>query len=147
MDADTRVEVIRRRQQYEEQPEEFLCRWTEPEEELRNRIVRAQALLPSVTISDAMLHVIARICIDMGVDGHRADITMMKTASTIAAYHGRTEVTEEDVREAATLVLSHRMRRRPFSEQRMDVSKVDQSIQKTQHSHSHQNGHVHPHSH
>ena len=106
MDADTRVEVIRRRQQYEEHPEEFLQRWTGNEQELRDRIVRAQKLLPTVTISDVMLHIIAQICIDMAVDGHRADITMMKTASTIAAYQGRAEVIEEDVREAATLVLS-----------------------------------------
>ncbi|MDD1728907.1 MAG: ATP-binding protein [Methanospirillum sp.] len=147
MDADTRVEVIRRRQQYEEHPEEFLQRWIEPEQELRDRIVRAQKLLPTVSISDEMLHVIAQICIDMGVDGHRADITMMKTASTIAAYQGRTEVVEEDVREAASLVLAHRMRRRPFSEQRMDVQKVDQSIQKTQTGHSHQHSHSHTHSH
>ncbi|WP_319578807.1 AAA family ATPase [uncultured Methanospirillum sp.] len=147
MDADTRVEVIKRRQAYEEHPEEFLNKWAGPEQELRDRIVRAQSLLPSVTISDEMLHIIAQICIDMGVDGHRADITMMKTASTLAAYHGRNSVLEEDVREAATLVLSHRMRRRPFSEQRMDTAKVDQSIQKTQHTHTHAHQHAHPHTH
>ena len=60
-----------------------------------------------------MLKLIAQICIDMAVDGHRADITMMKTAATIAAYNGRTDVNEDDVREAAALVLSHRMRRQP----------------------------------
>ncbi|WP_373838674.1 ATP-binding protein [Methanospirillum sp.] len=149
MDADTRVEVIKRRQAYEEQPEEFLAQWKSKEQELQERIVRAQELLPSVSISDSMLYLIAQICIDMGVDGHRADITMMKTASTLAAYHGRTAVTEDDVREAASLVLSHRMRRRPFSEQRMDASKVDQSVLKQQHthSHSHQHTHSHPHSH
>jgi len=147
MDADTRVEVIKRRQAYEDHPEEFLRQWTGPEQELRDRIVRAQGLLSSVTISDEMLHIIAQICIDMGVDGHRADITMMKAASTITAYHGRNSVSEEDVREAATLVLSHRMRRRPFSEQRMDTSKLDQSIQKTQHTHNHTHQHVHPHTH
>lgn len=141
MDADTRVEVIKRRQAYEEHPEEFLAQWIQEEQELRDRIVRAQGLLPSVNISDIKLHLIAQICIDMGVDGHRADITMMKTASTLSAYHGRTEVLEEDVREAATLVLSHRMRRRPFSEQRMDAGKVDQSIQKMQHTHSHPHSH------
>jgi magnesium chelatase subunit D len=56
---------------------------------------------------------------------------MMKTAATIAAYRGRTDVDEEDVRQAATLVLSHRMRRRPFTEQQMDNQKMEQSIQKS----------------
>jgi magnesium chelatase subunit D len=131
-DAETRVEVIRRRQQYENSPDDFLKNWTDSEQELRDRIVIAQHLLPGVTVSDDMLKMIAQICIDMAVDGHRADITMMKTAATIAAYNGRTEVNEDDVREAATLVLSHRMRRRPFSEQQMDKQKMEQSIQKSQ---------------
>jgi magnesium chelatase subunit D len=130
-DADTRVEVIRRRQKYENEPGEFLHAWEPCEQELRDQIVRAQELLPRVAVSDAMLRMIAQICIDMAVDGHRADITMMKTAATIAAYRGRTDVDEEDVRQAATLVLSHRMRRRPFTEQQMDNQKMEQSIQKS----------------
>jgi len=130
-DADTRVEVIRRRQQYEGTPENFIRAWQSDEQDLRDRIILAQNLLPDVTVSDEMLKMIAQICIDMAVDGHRADITMMKTATTIAAYNSRKEVTEDDVREAATLVLSHRMRRRPFSEQQMDKHKMEQSIQQS----------------
>jgi len=143
MDADTRVEVIKRRQAYEEYPDNFLPLWTGEDQKLRERIIRAHELLPSIIISDHMLHMIAQICIDMGVDGHRADITMMKTSSTIAAYYGRAEVSEKDVREAATLVLSHRMRRRPFSEQQMDSRKLDQSIHNMQQPHSHQHTHSH----
>jgi magnesium chelatase subunit D len=128
-DADTRVEVVRRRMKYEKAPESFIYNWKAEEQVLRDRIEQAQKILPDVTVSDAMLRLIAQICIDMAVDGHRADITMMKTAATIAAYHGRTEVREEDVREAAGLVLTHRMRRRPFAEQQMDKQKIDQSIE------------------
>ncbi|HVP94272.1 MAG TPA: AAA family ATPase, partial [Methanoregulaceae archaeon] len=87
-DAETRVEVIRRRQRYENDPDGFLHEWQGKEQELRERIVIAQQLLPDVTVSDDMLKIIAQICIDMAVDGHRADITMMKTAATIAAYNG-----------------------------------------------------------
>jgi magnesium chelatase subunit D len=146
-DAETRVDVIRRRQQYEDTPDAFLHAWESPEQELRERIVGAQELLPRVTVSDDMLRMIAQICIDMAVDGHRADITMMKTAATIAAWNNRTDVNEEDVRQAAALVLSHRMRRKPFSEQQMDKQKLEQSIEKSQkerqqpehkHDHEHQ---------
>ncbi len=147
-DAETRVDVIRRRQQYEDAPEAFIATWEAPEEELRERIVIAQKMLSEVKISDEMLRMIAQICIDMAVDGHRADITMMKTASTIAAYNNRTEVSEEDIRQAAALVLSHRMRRRPFSEQQMDNKKMEQSIQKSQQQkprqeHRHEHDHEH----
>lgn len=143
-DADTRVEIIRRRLAYENAPEEFRRTWENEENAIRKRIVVARELLPKVTVSDAILRMIARICIDMAVDGHRADITMMKASATIAAYNGRSEVSEDDVREAATLVLSHRMRRRPFSEQQMDQGKMEQSIQKSrqekkqqEHQHNH----------
>ncbi|MDD1723818.1 MAG: putative cobaltochelatase [Methanospirillum sp.] len=132
VDADTRVEVIRRRREYENNPDEFIIRWRMQEEELRTRIRNARDLLPSVLISDDMVHMIARICMDMAVDGHRADIIMMKTAKTIAAFNDRTEVNEDDVREAAELVLSHRMRSQPFSDQQMDKDKVEESIEKSQ---------------
>ncbi|MDD1728908.1 MAG: putative cobaltochelatase [Methanospirillum sp.] len=134
-DADTRVEVIRRRRAYELKPHEFIAAFRDEEDDLRNRIIRAQELLSSVTISDEMVHMIAQICMDMAVDGHRADIIMMKTAKTIAAFNGRIEVTEDDVREAAELVLSHRMRSQPLSDQQMDKDKIEESIQKSQQQH------------
>lgn len=128
-DAGTRVDVIRRRQVYDSDPGAFVAAWAVQEQDLKNRILQAQALLPRVIVSDDILRMIAQICIDMAVDGHRADITMMKTALTIAAFNSRTEVNDEDVREAALLVLSHRMRRKPFSDQQMDRQKMEQSIE------------------
>ncbi|MDD4483464.1 MAG: putative cobaltochelatase [Methanoregula sp.] len=146
-DAETRVEVIKRRRKYEDDPGAFLSEWSAGEQDLRDRIVRAQKLLPEVRVSDDMLRMVAQICIDMAVDGHRADITMAKTAATIAAYNNRTEVTEDDVREAAALVLAHRMRRRPFSEQQMDKQKMEESIKKSQNPHQQpKTEHEHPHS-
>jgi magnesium chelatase subunit D len=130
-DAGSRVDVIRRRMQYERAPRSFLSTWQEQEENLRDRIIQAQKLLPAVTVPDAILGMVAQICIDMAVDGHRADITLVKTAATIAAFNGRIEVSEEDVREAAPLVLSHRMRRQPFSDRQMDEKKLEESIQRS----------------
>lgn len=131
-DAETRVEVIERRKAYEKSPETFVQKWFSQEDDLKNRIITAKKIVPDVNVSKEMLLMIAQICIDMAVDGHRADITMMKTASTIAAFNGRTEVNEDDVREAAVLVLTHRMRRTPFSDQQMNKEKMEQSIQKSQ---------------
>ena len=58
------------------------------------------------------------------MDGHRADITMLKTAMTNAAYEGRTQVTKHDLVQAAQLSLPHRLRRRPFEEGTMDLLQV-----------------------
>lgn len=123
-DPELRVEIIKRRAAFEENPQEFIRKWEKEEERLRQQIVTAKELLPRVEISEEILYLIAKIAIEMGVDGHRADLVMMKAAKTMAALAGRTQVTEEDVRESANLALVHRMRRKPFQEMEMDREKL-----------------------
>ena len=82
-------------------------------------------MLPYVSIKDELLESVAKLSVELGVDGHRADITVIKTALTIAAFYGRKEVKLEDVKSAAKLVLPHRMRRRPFEEGQLDWDKVE----------------------
>ncbi|MDY0129003.1 MAG: putative cobaltochelatase [Methanosarcina vacuolata] len=130
MDVARRVELIKYRLSYETDPEAFAASWQDAESELCGQILLAQKLLPEVKISDNMLELISQICVDMGVDGHRADITMMKTSITLAAFNGRTEVLEEDVKEAAELVLPHRMRRKPFDNHSDKQDKLNESIEK-----------------
>jgi Mg-chelatase subunit ChlI len=115
-DTAARVEVMESRLQFENNPEAFFAAYEPKQEELRRRILEAQRLLGSVAYSRSILERIASICIKLNVDGHRADIGMLKTAMTLAAFHGRTEVSEADLRQAARLVLPHRMRRRPFED-------------------------------
>ena len=79
--------------------------------------------------SDGILYLAAQISVSLGVDGHRADISMIKTASTNAAYDGRYSVSKEDMKLAAELVLPHRMRRKPFEEQQMDIGSVFEMIE------------------
>jgi magnesium chelatase subunit D len=129
-DVARRVELIKYRLSYETDPEGFAAGWQAAESELCGQILLAQKLLSEVKVSDNMLELISQICVDMGVDGHRADITMMKTSITLAAFNGRTEVLEEDVKEAAELVLPHRMRRKPFDNHSDKKDKLDESIEK-----------------
>jgi len=126
-DEEARAEIVRRRVAFENDPESFIVEYYEEQEKLRRRIKDAQKLLPEVKLDDKMLNLITKICIDSAVDGHRADITMYKTACTLAAFKGRTEVFEEDVMEAAELALPHR-RRKPFEE-----PKLEQQIQEIVH--------------
>lgn len=128
-DVPRRVELIKYRLNYEADPEAFAASWQAAETELCRQILNAKQLLSEVRISDDMLELISQICVDMGVDGHRADITMMKASITLAAFNGRTDVLEEDVKEAAELVLSHRMRRKPFDSHSDKQDKLDESIE------------------
>jgi len=131
-DLEQRVEIVKRRAAYESDPETFVQGWGGEQHELRDTILRAKHLLPEVKISDSLLHLIAEICISMAVQGHRADIVIARTAATIAAFEARLEVVEEDVRRAAELALSHRMRRKPFEEQKLDQDKLNETIEKHQ---------------
>ena len=119
-----RVEVVRRWVTFEDDPEAFVEEWKDAEADLREQIVHARELLPNVQISDDLLNKIARLSIEIGVDGHRADIIMMKTAKTTAAFHQRTEVTHEDLEESADMALQHRVRRRPFEEIVLDRERI-----------------------
>lgn len=113
-DPAARVEVIRRRLAYEDDPVAFAAAWREAGDELAARIDRAIGLLPEVRAGDDVLGRVASICIEAGVDGHRADIMMVRAARALAAWDGRARVGADDLDRAGRLVLPHRMRRRPL---------------------------------
>jgi len=127
-----RMAVVTRRLAYEEDPEEFARQWEAEQERLRENIVSARERLPRVTYAPEILCLISMISLDQGVDGHRADIYMLKAAQTLAAYHGREDVQAEDVREAALLVLPHRRRRQPFGDTHLDQDKLEETFRKFQ---------------
>ncbi|MFE1349685.1 magnesium chelatase subunit D family protein, partial [Streptomyces sp. NPDC058757] len=125
-----RVEVVRRRLAFEDDPAGFAERWAGEEAALRARIVAARELLPKVALGDAVLLQIAATCAAFEVDGMRADIVMARTATALAAWAGREEVTGEDVRQAALLALPHRRRRNPFDAPGMDEDKLDETLER-----------------
>jgi len=109
-----RVEVIRRRAAFEADPDAFAAGWAEATETLRARIAAAIARHARVTAEDAVLFEIARRCLALGVDGHRADIVMLKTAKALAAWDDRDTVGLDDLDQAEALALPHRRRRQPL---------------------------------
>ncbi|MFJ4339859.1 putative cobaltochelatase [Streptomyces sp. NPDC088915] len=129
-EPEQRVEVVRRRLAFEDDPAAFAARWTGEESALRERIVAARALLPQVVLGDAVLLQIAATCAAFEVDGMRADIVMARTATALAAWAGRTEVSSEDVRQAALLALPHRRRRSPFDAPGLDEDKLDETLER-----------------
>ncbi|MFF9587113.1 putative cobaltochelatase [Streptomyces achromogenes] len=128
-EPDQRVEVVRRRLAYDDDPAGFAARWAEEEAAVRQRIVAARELLPQVRLGDGALRQIAATCAAFEVDGMRADIVMARTATALAAWAGRTDILAEDVRQAALLALPHRRRRNPFDAPGLDEDKLDETLE------------------
>ena len=119
-----RVEIMKRRMAFEEYPEAFASEWSSASDELVRRIEAAKTLYPNVKVKEKILSEIAELCIKAGVDGHRADIVILKAAKTNSAYEGRLEVTERDVEIAAEFALPHRLRTQPF----VDIIKTPNTL-------------------
>lgn len=111
-----RIELLERRMAFEDDPDAFRARFEEGERELARRIAEAKALYAQTSYPADMAALAADVCDEMGVDGYRADITIMRTARAAAAFAGRRLVTREDVTEAMRLALPHRMKRLPFED-------------------------------
>jgi len=128
-DADSRVEILRRRVEYEADSDEFTLAWHGAEGMLSERIAQARELLPQVGYDTRDLYVIAQLTSEMDVDGHRADIVILKTALAQAAFEGRERICETDILLAAELALPHRLRRKPFEDTEAKLEKLAQRLE------------------
>ncbi len=113
-EPEKRVQIVEERTEFDANPYSFLSRYTEDQQRLQDKIVRAQDLLPQVTIPQELRLNISRVCADLNVDGLRGDIVTNRAAKAIAAFEGRTEVTVEDVGRVIGLCLRHRLRKDPL---------------------------------
>lgn len=124
MDIKDRVEIMARREEFESDPEAFVAKFKEEQQRILENILNARKLLKNIDTSPDVMKAIAHVCVSIGVDGHRADIAILKTAKTIAAYNSHPEITYEDLEEAMLLVLGERL---PKS---YDQDKIKQMLQK-----------------
>jgi len=115
-EIDTRVEVIRRRDAYENDYDSFMAEWQPQDAALRARILAARAALAGVRSSNVVLHDCASVCVALGSDGLRGELTLLRTARALAAFEGATEVTRAHIRAGAPMALRHRLRRDPLDE-------------------------------
>ena len=127
-DVDVRMEVIRRRLDYEADPEGFAARYDAEDADLARRIAAARALVAAVELPDGELRRIAALCASFDVDGMRADLVLARTATAHAAWRGTSVVEEQDVRVAAELTLPHRRRRDPFDDPGLDPEQLDEAL-------------------
>jgi len=127
-DVNERVAIVKVAEWFENDPDGFRKSYEDQQKELRERIVAAKSILPDARISDDLLTTAARMCVELGVRTHRAEIVISRTAKTIAAFDGRNEVTLSDIKEAMELALPHRMRRKPFEPPQLDTEKLDRMM-------------------
>ncbi len=107
-DLKTRIEVVRRRDDFERNPEAFITRFAEDETRLRNHIVAARERVPAIPTSDNALERAAQLCAEVGTDGLRGELTLIRAARALAALEGA-------ARRVAPMALRHRLRRTPLS--------------------------------
>ena len=128
-DVKKRAEVVKRRVRYDSDPESYIKECKEELDETCRRLTEARRILPEVVAGDDVVDMVVSVMIHFGVDGHRADITLLKAAKANAALEGRKKVTKDDIRATAELVLAHRLKRRPFEEAGLDQEELEKCLQ------------------
>ncbi len=115
-DLPTRVEVVRRRDSFEHDPAGFVDRWHRAAQATRKKILAARRLLPRITVPDVTVENAARLCLALGTDGLRGELTLIRAARALAALEGDREVGLAHLRRIAAPALRHRLRRNPLDE-------------------------------
>jgi len=124
-----RVAIVERNMAFEENSEAFCSEWDSQEAALSHCIEHARELLPQVRENRTDLYTIANLTSSFDVDGHRADLVILKTARAHAAYEGRTAINQRDILLAAELALPHRMRRGPFQQVSIDIEQLESTLE------------------
>ena len=115
-DIRDRVEVIRRRDAFDRDAAAFMGRWAREDAGARRRVERARRALPSVDVPDATLELAATLCLSLGTDGLRGELTLVRAARAAAALDGDASVDAGHLRRVAPSALRHRLRRDPLDE-------------------------------
>ncbi len=124
-----RVQIMERNIAFESDPEAFRKEWLPRENELSEKIARARKLVSRVRYSSRDLLIIADLTAKMQVDGHRADLVILKASRAHAAFEGRDAITPHDIALAAELALPHRVKAGPFRQSEMGVTQLEEQIE------------------
>ncbi len=115
-DINERVEVIKRRDAYDNDHAAFMLRWQAEDAALQDKILKARKALKKLKTPDKSLHDVAELCVKLGSDGLRGELTLLKAARAYAAYRADTALTRSHIKDVAALALRHRLRRDPLDE-------------------------------
>ena len=128
-EARERVMIMERNLSFERDPEEFRREWMPRELEISKQIELARTLVDEVAYTSRDLRSIAALTASLNVDGHRADLVILKAARAQAAYEGRTKINDHDIALAAELALPHRIKRTPFQQAEITSDQLQERIE------------------
>jgi len=120
-DLAARVEAVKRRDAFERDKAGFAARWREEEATVRARIVAARDRLEAVEVADEVLEYASRLCLALGSDGLRGELTLIRAARALAAFEGLADLSGDLVRRVAPMALSHRLRKDPLDDTSSNV--------------------------
>ncbi len=116
MDVKSRVEIVRQRDAFERDREGFIKTWKRKDGQVRRRITKARELLAEVDVPGDIVELATQLCLKLGTDGLRGELTLIRAARAVASLNGKTTVTTTHLREVAPAALRHRLRRDPLDE-------------------------------
>lgn len=122
-----RIEVVKRRDAFERDSAAFVAAWAKHETRQRKKITAARDHLASVAVPDAALERAATLCMALGTDGLRGELTLMRAARALAALEGAATVTDAHLKRIAPPALRHRLRRNPLDDAGSSV-RVDRAV-------------------
>jgi magnesium chelatase subunit I len=115
-DMSSRVEIIKRRDAFERNPDAFMKIWDKEDATIRETMTSARKKLASVKVDDKLLHDASTLCAHLGTDGLRGELTLLRASRAVAALDGKNKVTRDHLKRIAVPALQHRLRRNPLDE-------------------------------
>ena len=128
LDIKTRVEIVGRRDAFERDPQSFLARAEAEEARIRDEIVAAQSAIATVKVDEKRLMRAAELCVEVGTDGLRGELTLIRAARALAALERQTQVEDTHLRRVAVMALRHRLRRNPLDDTNAGV-RVERAVE------------------
>jgi len=120
-DANERMEILERHIAFEGDPTAFIEEWGPEEQALSDRIAAAREIIDEVQYTRGDLRLIAMMTSSMQIDGHRADLVILKAARAQAAFDGRRQINRDDILMAIELAIPHRLKRGPFADAQVNM--------------------------
>ena len=127
-DAQQRMDILERHIAFEDDPEAFKQQWQDAEQKLSDQIAAAREIVDDVSYTRADLRMIALMTSSMQIDGHRADLVILKTARANAAFQGRKYINRGDILLALELAIPHRLKRGPFADAEVNMSALENQM-------------------
>ncbi len=129
-DKALRVEILKRKAEFDDDPEGFYKKWQKNQKEIAERIIKAKERLKDIIITEEALSKVVDITAELNLDGHRADIVMLKAARAYASFNEREKITDKDIKSIALLALRHRLKRLPFEDITQEAEKLNSVLER-----------------